>query len=191
MRWEAPDKRFYAEIRDLNLGFLGLMAHPRATSQAHVLLGIDPAVPAALAGLSPEQRAFAADLPVLLAGFASLPPVRVVEDAKPMSLDPAWLADAQLYTCALLTYLWQLSARDRLSTALCVGPGSALRQRLAGMKHVEIQTSVPGAVRQLRARQAGHPHLWPELLRAARAGDRERRDWCRLNLLPLGLATLQ
>ena len=73
MQREAPDTHFYAEMRDLNLEFLGLLAAGRQCCHGPVF-GLDTAVVDQISRLDPPQLEAMAATPCLLAGFARGPP---------------------------------------------------------------------------------------------------------------------
>ena len=188
MHCEPPDKHFFAEIRDLNLEFLGLVSDPRAGNAALQLLGLSPAVAAQLRLLSDPERRFVAGVPGLLAGFRRLPARPGVSDAAPVAgLDRHWLGSATVFSAGLMTYLWQVAQRDQLLTALCIGPGSDTRSELRTLTFRDIQSGAVCAVGQLRARLGHHPHWWHNLLNAARSRNDLDRERCRLDLIALSL----
>lgn len=192
MRCEALDKDFFAEIRDLNVAFLGLAADPRAGDAGIEMLGMDPLSAQALAALDAVELRRLAAVPVPLAGLRALPLSAQVAEQPPMpaNLDPAWRLAANSFAAGLLTYLWQLARHQPVAAALCVGPGQGRVQRLAALSFDTIQNCVPLAASQLHARRAFSPQLFPPLLRAAR----NRADgWppFGLDLIPLGLARLR
>ena len=188
MHCEPPDKHFFTEIRDLNLEFLALIADPHGGEAAVQLLGFSAPAAAQLRRLSDEERGFVAGVPGLLAGFRRLPARFGVADAAPMGgLDSDWLGSATVFSAALMTYLWQVAQRDRLLTALCVGPDSETRRELRAITFRDIQSGAFCAVGQLRARLGRHPHWWQDLLNAARSRDEAYRERCRLDLIALSL----
>ncbi len=189
MRCESPDRRFFAEVRDLNLEFLTLVADQRAGEAVWRLLGLAPRTAARLRGLSESERQFMATVPALLAGFSRSPAVLRVAEQTSLNgeLEPGWLADATLFSTGLLTYLWQLARTDRLRIALCVGPGRGLRNDLRTIGFRDIRACAAQAVPDLRAR---HPRWWADLINAARSEDDELRERCRLDPIALSLAPL-
>ncbi len=187
MRCESPDRQFFAEVRDLNLEFLALVADTRAGESAWRLLGLAPHSARHLRNLSDSERQFMATVPALLAGFSRSPAaLRVAEQTLPDGeLEPGWLAAATLFSNGLLTYLWQLARTDRLRIALCIGPGRGLRADLQAIGFRDIQACAAQAVPDLRVR---HPGWWADLITAARSEDHELRERCRLDPIALSLA---
>jgi len=189
MRCKTPDTRFYAELRDLNAGFLALIADPGLMWHGP-LLGLDTGIVAAIRGLSKTQYDLIAATPCPLVGFESLPSPNQVADSRPESqpADAHWLDSARLFSVELVIYLWQMARQDRLTSALCFGPESKRVSRMADMSFREIQECAALAVHQLRARFARHPRFWPDLIRAARGSDAEFQSLSRLAVIPLALA---
>ena len=192
MRCETLDKEFFAEIRDLNVAFLDLVADPRAGGAGLDMLGITPRSAAALAALGAAERRRIAAVPVPLAGFRRLPMVpRVAESPlAPSGLEPAWELAASLFAAGLLTYLWQLARRLPLAAALCVGPADDRVEQLAALSFDAIQACALAAAPLLEARPAFSPALLPGLVRAARREGPEDGA-VGLELIPLGLAGLR
>jgi hypothetical protein len=192
MRCEALDKDFFAEIRDLNVVFLGLVADPRAGNTGLEMLGLDPQSAQALAALDAVGLRRLAAVPVPLAGLRNLPLAPRVAEPSPLppNLDPAWRLATSSFAAGLLTYLWQLARHQPVAAALCVGPGQGRVRRLAGLSFDMIQNCVPLAASQLRVRRVFSPELLPPLLRAART---KTDGWwpVGLDLIPLGLAGLR
>jgi hypothetical protein len=121
MQREPPDTHFYAEIRDLNLEFLGLLAAGRRCCHGPVF-GLDTAVVDQISRLNPPQLEAMAVTPCLLAGFSASRPARAARIAEPPPAgDPEWSAHARLFAAGLLTYALQMARRDSLMAALCAG----------------------------------------------------------------------
>jgi hypothetical protein len=190
MQCEAPDKRFFGELRDLNAEFLALVTHPAAGEPAWRLLGLSAATGQELCGLNPQELEFVTAVPGLLADFRRLPPALGVFEPSPLpaALNQRWLQQASVFAAGLLTYLWQLAQRERLLTTLCLGPGNTMRGELRAVGFRDIQHCARNSVAELRARFGSHPTWWPELLTAARSEDHDERSRCRLDLIALGLA---
>lgn len=186
MRREAPDTRFYNEIKDLNIEFLGLIAAARDACHG-AAFGLDSAVVGHIARLGPLQLEAIAETPCILAGFAEAaarPVSRVAEPAP--SSDPEWTARARLFTAGLLTYAWQVSRSDALRAALCVGPAAAT---LAGdTRFRDIRGYADRALVHLQARFRRSGRFWPDLVRAARDGDPDRLHLARLTAIQLATA---
>lgn len=189
MRCKPPDTRFYAELRDLNAGFLALIADPALTWQGP-MFGLGAGIVAAIRGLSNSQQEFIASTPCPLVGFEILPPPNRVADARPGPRrdDGRWLESARLFSTELIMYLWQMARQDRLTAALCFGPESGRVSRMAEMSFREIQDCAGLAVYQLQARFAHHARFWPDLIRAARSADPDFQYLSRLTIIPLALA---
>ena len=189
MQCKPPDMRFYAELKDLNAGFLKLVID-HGSSWRESVFGLDAGSTAALRSLSEIELDYIAAAPGLLASFSILPPPRSVSEMRAdlHRLDDRWLESARIFCIALMTYLWQLARRDPLVTTLCVGPGSARVSRLAELSFREIQGCADRATYQLKARFGNHPTFWPDLIRAARSQDAEFQALSRLAIIPLTVA---
>jgi hypothetical protein len=193
MRCKPPDNRFYADLQDLNAGFLALIADPELPWHGP-LLGLDPGVIAGIRGLGPEQLEFVASTPGPLVGFDRFPsPDRIAESrpepaADDYPADPRWLESARLFSTELMVYSWQTARQDTLSAAICFGPGAEQRSRLANMSFREIQECARPALYQLTARFGLHGRFWPDLLRAAASADPDLKFLSRLAIFPLTLA---
>lgn len=189
MRCKPPDTRFYAELRDLNTGFLALITDPDLTWHGP-LFGLDAGVAAAIRALSKTQQEFIAGIPGPLVEFETLLPPNRVADASPESrpANGRWLESARLFSTELIMYLWQMARQDRLAAALCFGPESGRVSRMADMSFREIQDCAGPAVYQLKARFARHSRFWPDLIRAARSADPDFQYLSRLSIIPLALA---
>ncbi|MDJ0926434.1 MAG: hypothetical protein QNJ73_02195 [Gammaproteobacteria bacterium] len=188
MRRDPPDTQFFIDLHELNREFLALIRHPQAAEDSWQQLGLDAGIAHAVRRLKPQELEFAAGVPGLLAEFATLPSLSAVADDPAPTAMPAWLDAARVFAAALLTYLWQLSRRDELASALCVGLDDARRRELQGIHFREIQRGAATAAGQLRARYGRHPRLWPQLLQAARSREPQLREFCRLDLIALGLS---
>jgi hypothetical protein len=192
MGCEALDKDFFAEIRDLNVAFLDLVADPRAGATGLEMLGLAPQSARALAALDGSELRRVASVPVPLARFHTLPLSARVAEEQPCaaSLHPEWRLAANVFAAGLLTYLWQLARHQPVAAALCVGPGQGRVQRLAALSFERIQQCTASAAPYLRARRAFSPELLPGLVRAARTRAEGWRN-AGLDLIPLGLAGLR
>lgn len=188
MRRDPPDTQFFADLHELNREFLALIRHPQATEASWQLLGLDSGIAGVLRRLTPDELQFAAGVTGLLAGFATLPSLSAVADVPAPPVKSQWRDAAGLFATALLTYLWQLARRDELASALCVGLDSKRQRELAAIHFRDIQRGAASAAGQLRARYGQHPRLWPQLLQAARSRDSQLREFCRLDLIALGLS---
>lgn len=191
MRCKTPDTRFYAELRDLNAGFLALISDSNLAWHGP-LLGLDAPIVSAIRSLSVTQHDFIAETPCPLVGFEILPPPnRVAETASELHPpDERWLESARVFSVELVTYLWQMARKDRLTAAFCFGPDSGRVRRMADMSFREIQQCAAPAVHQLQARFARHPRFWPDLIRAARGADSDFQSLSRLTIIPLALAEI-
>jgi len=189
MRCKAPDKTFYAELNELNAEFLILITGETGFCGTGVF-GLNSAVRSQLQRLSSSERAFIAGTPMLLAGFVAPPPGSVVEDESPVSAvarndSPV---SAVTFCAGLMTYLWQMSRRDPLNAAFCIGMATHDIERFASLSFREIQSSTLWAVRRLQARFCEHPRFWADLIRAARSGEGPAQRTFRLSGIPIALA---
>jgi hypothetical protein len=183
--------RIYADLKDLNRGFLGLITEPGA-HRAVPTLGLDAAIVDQLCRLSPEELELIAGTPGLLACFSRLPPVSLRQVAEmPITHLPArsgWRESARLYVTGLLTYLWQMEQRDWPCCALCAGSAEKQSGSLGEFDFARIRASADFAVDQLRARFTNHPSFWIDLIRSARSGNEDFQVLSRLTIIPLVLA---
>lgn len=190
MRREAPDTRFFSEIKDLNMEFLSLVAAARDRCHGPVF-GLDGAVVEHIGRLAPAQLEAMAETPCLLAGFAAARAPRVdsrVAEPAPVS-DAQWTGRARLFAAGLLTYAWQVARRDSLRAALCVGPAAAA---LAGdTSFREIRGYADRALLHLEARFRGSHRFWPDLVRAGRDGHPERLQLARLTAIQLATSEVR
>lgn len=191
MQCEAPDKRFFSELQDLNREFLALLTDARADESAWRQLGMAPATARQLRALGAAELDFIASVPGLLADFRRLPGSLGVHEQPPAdaALNSQWQQAASVFAAGLLTYLWQLSRRDRLLTALCLGPGTDPRQVLHAVSFHDIQHYAADSAAQLCTRLGRHPHWWTDLLTASRSEDFEQRERCRLDFIALSLGS--
>jgi hypothetical protein len=192
MQCKPPDKQFFAEIRDLNLGFLRLVADPRAGDEALGMLAMPAASAAALQSLEEPELSRVASAPVLLARLDDLGFGSGVAETMPLpaGLDPQWSQRVSLFAAGLLTYLWQLARRQPVAASLCLGPDPARVQALARLTGQEVLACGAVAGTILRARRVFRAPFLPELLRTARHGA-PSEDLPGLDLIPLGLAQLR
>ncbi|MGI9329358.1 MAG: hypothetical protein ACR2QB_01460 [Gammaproteobacteria bacterium] len=192
MQCKPPDKQFFAEIRDLNLAFLQLVADPRAGDQALGMLAMPSASAAALQSLPPAELSRVACAPVLMARLdAPGLDAGVAETAPlPAGLDPQWSRNVSLFAAGLLTYLWQLARRQPVAASLCLGPDPARVHALARLTGRQVMAAGAVAGAMLRARRIFRAPFLPELLRAVR-NDAPPDELPGLNLIPLGLAQLR
>jgi len=182
MQREAPDTHFYAEIRDLNLEFLGLIAAGRQRHQGPIF-GLDAAIVDQISRLTRPQLEAMAATPCLLAGFAGgrTRPTRVAEPSP--SSDVGWAGHARLFAAGLRTYVVQMARRDPLRAALCAGDtAGALADNTA---YRDICGCADRALEQLEARFRRQTRFWPDLVRASRDGHPERLQLARLSAIQL------
>lgn len=191
MYGDRADMRLYADLTELNLGFLTLITDPGAC-QAVSSLGLDVAIVDQLRRLSSTELEFIAGTPGLLACFASFPVRARHHVAEPpadrQSAHSSWRESARLYVTGLLTYVWQLEHGSVPSCALCAGFTASGFAPLAEFDFVRIRSSAELAVDQLRVRFARHPSFWIDLIRSARSGDEDFQALSRLTVIPLLLA---
>lgn len=169
MSGKAPEMQHRAELRELNLEFLGLIGRSPPGQPA---FGLDGALCDRIRRLPVAALETIADTPCLLAGFPELPPRETARGvAEP---PPGRSGDAvRLYSAALLTYLWQAARHDPLLAALCLGPDPDAVERFAAVGFRDINRAVAAGPGHLEARFCRHPRLWPDLLRAAGSADPE------------------
>ncbi|MAF83273.1 MAG: hypothetical protein CL797_04145 [Chromatiales bacterium] len=183
--------RMYADLSDLNRGFLGLLTEPGA-QQAVPNFGLDAAIIDQLCRLSLAELEFIAGTPGLLACFSQLPTVSMHRVAEaPTTRQPAqaaWRESARLYVTGLLTYLWQMEQRDWPCCALCAGSAELHSGSLGEFDFARIHASADIAVDQLRARFSNYPSFWTDLIRSARSGNEDFQALARLTIIPLVLA---
>jgi len=188
---DCSDMRMYADLADLNRGFLSLLTESGA-GRAAPGLGLDVVIVDQLRRLSPAQIGFIASTPGLLACFAHLPQATLLQVAeRPVTRQPfpsGWRESARLYVTGVLTWLWQLDQHNWPCCALCAGfrekgPGSP-----GEFDFTKIRSSADFAVDQLRARFTDHPTFWSDLIRSARSGDEDLRALSQLTVIPLVLA---
>ena len=185
MQREAPDTHFYAEIRDFNVEFLGLVS--AAAGRCHgPVFGLDPGVVEPIGRLDPSQLVAMAATPCLLAGFAARPPrpARIAEP--PPAVDADWSEQARLFAASLLAYASRMSRRDSLRAALCAsGAVAAVPVLPAGG---DIRGHANRALQHLEARFSRHARFWPDLVRASRDGHAERLHLARLTAIQLAMS---
>jgi hypothetical protein len=183
MRREPPDLQFYAEVRDLNLEFLGLIAEARQGWPGPVF-GLDPAVVEHFSRLRAPQFEAMAATPCLLAGFAERRPMRalgLVAEPRP-GVDAAWLDRARLFSAGLWSYVWQMSRRDCLRASLCAGAPRA--GGVGALSFREMRAAGEQALHYLEARFT-QGRFWPDLVRAVRDGHPERLRLAHLSAIQL------
>ena len=188
MQREAPDTHFYAEIRDFNVEFLGLVA--AAVGRCHgPVFGLDPGVVEPIGRLDPSQLAAMAATPCLLAGFAARAPrpARVAEP--PPAIDPEWAEQARLFAAGLFVYASRMARRDSLRAALCASGAVAAVAALPGGG--DIRGHATRALQHLEARFSRHARFWPDLVRASRDGHAERLHLARLTAIQLAMSERQ
>lgn len=192
MQCKPPDKQFFSEIRDLNLGFLQLVADPRVGDDALGMLAMPSASAAALQSLQQAELSRLACAPVLLARLDDLSLGSGVAETTPLpaGLDPEWSRRASLFAAGLLTYLWQLARRQPVAASLCLGPDPVRVQALARLTGQEVLACGAVAGAMLRARRVFRAPFLPQLLRTARE-DAPVSELPGLELIPLGLAQLR
>ena len=188
---DHSDMRMYADLTDLNLGFLTLMTDPSAC-QVVSNLGLDVVIVEQLSRLSIEELEFIAGTPGLLACFSSVPERarhHVAEmPAAQLSTQSDWWESVRLYVTGLLTWLWQLEQRSVPGCTLCPDSSKSGLAPLAEFDFVRIRSTADHAAVQLRARFANHPSFWVDLIRSARSGDEDFQALSRLTVIPLLLA---
>jgi hypothetical protein len=188
---DHSDLRMYADLADLNRGFLGLLTEP-GSRQAVPTYGLDAAIVDQLRRLSPQELEFIAGTPGLLACFSRLPAAALLQVAEMPVIHRSEQSDlresARLYAIGLLTYLWQMEQRDWPCCALCAGSAEKGSGLLGKFDFAQIRASADFAVGQLRARFTNHPSFWTDLIRSARSGDEDFQLLSQLTIIPLVLA---
>ena len=183
MQREPPDTHFYAEIRDLNLEFLSLLAAGRRCCHGPVF-GLDTAVVDPISRFNPAQLDAMAATPCLLAGFGAGRGTRAMRIAEPPPAgDPEWNAHARLFAAGLLTYVLQMARRDALLAALCAGSAAGPLAGDTGFR--DICGYADRALQHLEARFRRQTRFWPDLVRATRDGRPERLHLARLSAIQL------
>ena len=189
MQCKPPDMQFFRELKDVNREFLRLIAaHPGGRAAA--VLGMDAGHVECLKRLDHEQLDFIARAPGMLATVEFEPRMSAVAEASAVqpALHAGWAESARLFAAGLSTYLWQMARRDPAGAAFCIGRHSRWLRRVAELGFEEIQRAAGSMSLSLRARFAGHPRFWPDLIRAAASRDAEFRSLSRLSIIPLTLA---
>ncbi len=188
---DHSDMRMYADLLDLNRGFLGLLTEP-GPHRAVPTYGLDAAIVDQLRRLSPEELEFIAGTPGLLACFSRLPPASLLQVAEmPVihsSEQSGWRESARLYVTGLLTYFWQMEQHNWPFCALCAGSAERGSGSLGEFDFARIRASADFAVGQLRARFTNHPSFWTDLIRSARSGNEDFQMLSQLTIIPLVLA---
>ncbi len=192
---EHSDIQMYADLAELNLGFLTLMIEEGA-SRAASALGLEPAIIEQLRRLTSAELEFIAGTPGLLACFSRFVPGPVHHvadrpDAKTSAQLPAesvWWESARLYVIGLLAYLWRLEQHRAPSCTLCAQSAESALAPIADFDFARIRSSADLAVERLRARFVDHPSFWIDLIRSARSGNEDFRALSRLAVIPLLLA---
>lgn len=163
-----PETRRGEEIFQFNRGFLELL---RASADGPERFGLDQAVRSRLCTMSGGQLDLMAHTPCLLAAFSPLLAVEAsgVSDGGTAPAAPA--RGVQIYAASLLAWLWQSVRQDRLLATLCLGPDASARDQLATAGLRDLQRAAADAGCHLEARFCRHPRFWPDLVRAAAAGD--------------------
>jgi hypothetical protein len=191
MSLDVTEMRAPRELAEFNHGFLRLL---RSVPPGRAAFGLEPGVLARLQALPAAAIDSLARAPVLLAGFRDLPgaaPRGGVAEARP---GPAAngaaapvVSGCRVYAAALLTWLWQLNQQHPLAAVLHMGPGPSLPDWLGRAGYAEIQQAADIAPGALEARFSGHSRAWPDLVRAASAGDPELLMTTHLSVVQLAL----
>jgi hypothetical protein len=187
MRPEPPDSRFYAEITDLNLEFLRLVADSRR-HRAEAVFGLEPTIADLIARLTSAQLLAIAETRCLLAGLRQ--PLRLfaatgVAEARGELSDRRWLEAAQVFAAGLITYAWQVARRDPLRATLCLGALAPEFRELGFRDAQRYSAAAPG---HLEARFHAHSRLWTDLVTAAYRGGEDRLRLARLGVVQVALS---
>ncbi len=190
---EYSDTRIYADLANLNRGFLDLLVEPGSPRVASTF-GLDAAIVNQLRQLSAVELDMIATTPGLLACFSQFAPVPLHQVAETsiagLSEPPVWRESARLFVMCLLTYLRHMQQHGWSRCALGTGFGSASNARVppAHFDFARIRPSADLAVDQLRARFAAHPSFWSDLIHSARSGNEDFQTLSRLTIIPLVVA---
>jgi hypothetical protein len=187
MRPEPPDTRFYAELRDLNLEFLHLIAGSQQL-RCRPVFGLEAALAQQITRFTAPQIQSVAETRCLLAALSppQRPPVPTgVAESPALTADPHWLVAARVFAAGLVTYAWHAVRRDPLRAALCLGP-LAVEFRELGFR--DAQRYSAAALGHLQARFHQYHRLWPDLIRAAREDNETRLHLARLSAVQLALS---
>ena len=183
MRCEAPDLRFYTELRELNRGFLDLLIDGQQGSRP--VLGLAAAIVDQLRLLPAAELDAVAATPCLLATLmaGAAPAVQSgVRDGGEFR-EARWNEATRVYAASLSTYIWQTVPRGPLLAALC---GAAGNQH-DGPGTYALTAVGRGEHRLPDARFRRHPRFWPDLVSAASTGNPERLRLARLTAVQLAL----
>lgn len=188
---DVTEMRAPPELAEFNHGFLRLL---RAVPAGRSAFGLESGVLARLQALPATAVDALARAPVLLAGFRDLPgaaPRSGVAEARPAPPAQGGTAPVvngcRVYAAALLTWLWQVNRQHPLVAVLHMGPGPALPEWLGRAGYAEIQQAADIAPGALEARFCGHARAWPDLVRAAGAGDPDLLTTTHLSVVQLAL----
>lgn len=163
-----PETRRGEEIFQFNRGFLELL---RGSGDAPEVFGLDRAVRSRLGTMSGNQLDVIAYTPCLLVAFSPLLAAGASGVSEAGPAPPVPIRGVQIYAASLLAWLWQAIRQDKLLTTLCVGPDTTVREQLATAGLRDLQRAAADAGHYLEARFCRHPRFWPDLIRAAAAGD--------------------
>jgi hypothetical protein len=128
-----------------------------------------------------------AQTPCLLAAFSAVLAAEASGVSDGGAATPAPARGVQIYAASLLAWLWQSVRQDRLLATLCLGPDEAAREQFATAGLRDLQRAATDAGRHLQARFCRHPRFWPDLVRAAAAGDAQLLAATRVSAVQLTL----
>jgi hypothetical protein len=181
-----------AVIADINRDFLRLLVHP-ATRKHGELLGLQQPLLDGLRRLDSDQLNRVADVPVLLAEFATLrAPAGVAgvadEGYAAAQIADDWLQELRSFADRLLTCIWQATQHDDLMAAFCIGCNTDKRAALAELNFAAIRRLSGRSAHSLRVRLATHPYVWGDLIRSVRSGNSTQQMVAQLAVIQLSLA---
>jgi hypothetical protein len=189
---KPPETCPNGQIAELNWEFLRLVARSAPAGRRQVF-GLDPGLVDRIAALSDGQRHLLASTPCLLAELPALPQHELwstVADAGAEDdlLPVAFRRDVQMFAASMLTYVSQVSRRNRLLTHFCVGLNPDLSSQLSRLSFSEIRQHAENAALLLQARLARHPRFWPDLLQVCASQDSSLQALARLTIVQLTVA---
>ena len=186
MASNPPETPHRQALEDLNRAFLALLC---AVPPGEPAFGLEPAVLQRLRALPAEGREALARSPVLLAGCRRPPalgPAGGVAEDRPAAR-PGREPPCEVFAAALLTWLVLLNRADPLAAALHTGPEPAMPEWLRQAGFRDIERAAAAAPAWLEARFSANARLWPDLVRAAAAGEGELLAVTRLSFVQLSL----
>jgi hypothetical protein len=191
MQWKHPDTRLHDDINALNREFLRLLVHAECPREA-VVFGLQPHCVSSLRRLTGSQLEAIALSPCLLAtlhfGQANYSDSPIIKEQTPThAASPDWYSDVRVFVAEALTYIKQVSHRDTLAAAFCVGLDKDAADELLQLSFSRVRDVADNAESLLRARFHDHPNFWCDLIRGCAAPDTDLQLVSRLSILPLSV----